>query len=375
MLNILGALFLTLNYAHALEIHEWGTFTSLINENGELMSGMHHEEEPLPGFVYGLREEGISSSLDNRYRCRPHTKCAFPSPADPLSEVIPYNEFNTKVTQKMETPVIYFYGKKDQKVNVEVAFPGGMISQWFPAAKTFNNHLSEFKNGLMSWEVSLKEPKDNQGYAKTKEDSIWNPARETQANTIQVNGETIEEERFIFYRGIGDFEVPLKVKIQNSTITLTNTSDQTVPALFYLKTSKEFGVQKFLALPALKAHESKSFSTTEAQLVKAVNTPIQKALVAQGLFSDEAISMLRTWKKSYFHTEGERLLYLLPSAWTETILPMKINPTPEKLVRVLIGRIELFSKDAQAALSKNLKNKVNLSEDRLLEAKMNALKH
>lgn len=370
--SFIGALLLTITNTYALEIHEWGTFTSLVNERGELMSGMHHEEVGLPGFVYGLRSEGVSGALNQKLNCdHPHSKCAFPSPTDPLRDIIPFNEFNTKVTQKMETPVIYFYGNVDQKVHVEVGFPGGMISQWYPAASSFNNHLDEFKNGFMNWDITLKSASDTKAYPKTLKSSIWNPARETAANTIQVNGE--EEERFIFYRGLGDFEVPLKIKLRNSEITITNTSDQIVPALFYLQTSKALGVKKFLALPSLGAHESKTFATSDARLVKGANSPIQKALEAQGLFEDEARSMLRTWDSSYFHTEGERLLYLLPQAWTETILPMKLNPVPEKLVRVLVGRIELFSKEAQAALKQDLKNKINLSEDRLLEAKINAL--
>jgi hypothetical protein len=34
--------------------HEWGTFTSVINKDGQQLQGLHHEEEALPRFVYDL---------------------------------------------------------------------------------------------------------------------------------------------------------------------------------------------------------------------------------------------------------------------------------------------------------------------------------
>lgn len=36
-----------------LEVHEWGTFTSVQSPDGKDMEGLHHEEEPLPSFVHG----------------------------------------------------------------------------------------------------------------------------------------------------------------------------------------------------------------------------------------------------------------------------------------------------------------------------------
>lgn len=229
--------------AFALTVHEWGTFTSLVNEKGELMSGMQHEEVGLPGFVYGLRAEGqgLQNQLRGNGHCPPRSKCAFPSPASELNDIIPFSEFDTRVTQKMETPVIYFYGNKAEKVHVEVSFPEGMISQWFPAASDFNQHLEQFKNGFMSWDVTLKEVEDISQYPATRPESIWNPARGTKANTIQTSANGTEEERFIFYRGLGDFNVPLKVTLSHPAqgklkVTVENQSAETVPSLFYIST-------------------------------------------------------------------------------------------------------------------------------------------
>lgn len=370
---LLASLLLVTANVQALEIHEWGTFTSLVNENGKLMQGMHHEEEGLPGFVYGLREDQPNgkktvSQLRSLTSCgtRPRpgaTKCAFFT--GELEDVLPFNQFNTPVTQKMETPVIYFYGNKGEKVNVEVGFPQGMISQWYPAAKSFNPHQNEFKSGHMSWEVTLLNQMDALSFIETNPQSIWNPARKTKANPIQTNINGEETERFIFYRGLGEFDVPLKIKIEETKITLRNSSRETIPAIFYIQSSKEKGILKSIKLGSINGQASLSADTNRAMEGQDVFTELKNSLVSAGLFEDEAIGMIKTWEKSYFHTEGERLLYILPREWTEEILPMKVSPRPSKLSRVLVGRIELFGKLAQKRL---------IPQDHLYEAKMNALK-
>ena len=37
-----------------------------------------------------------------------------------------------------------------------------------------------------------------------------------------------------------------------------------------------------------------------------------------------------------------RVLYLLPRAWTDRTLPLKLNPAPRELVRVMVGRAEVL---------------------------------
>jgi hypothetical protein len=64
------------------------------------------------------------------------------------------------------------------------------------------------------------------------------------------------------------------------------------------------------------------------------------ALVARGLFADEATAMLETWKDSYFGTPGLRVFYLVPDAWTSYYLPLSIS-TPHTLTRAIIGRIDI----------------------------------
>ena len=57
--------------------------------------------------------------------------------------------------------------------------------------------------------------------------------------------------------------------------------------------------------------------------------------------------MVNTWEKSYFRTEGLRLLYLLPRQTTDHVIPIEIRPVPDKLVRVMVGRIEILTPEKE----------------------------
>src|SRR5262245_49248068 len=88
-------------------VHEWGTDTIVVGSDGSLQRGLHHEEEDLPGFVYDRIKAG---SLPG----------------------------SNSVEVKMETPVTYFYTDKPGPVSVQVGFPEGVLTQWYPAVLAFS---------------------------------------------------------------------------------------------------------------------------------------------------------------------------------------------------------------------------------------------
>ena len=79
---------------------------------------------------------------------------------------------------------------------------------------------------------------------------------------------------------------------------------------------------------------------------------VVKALVAEGLYEKEARAMVKTWESSWFGEEGTgtRLLYTLPRRVTDKLLPLRINPTPDETVRVLVGRIDMLTPEQEAKL-------------------------
>src|SRR5690349_2772394 len=93
-------------------VHEWGTDTVVVGSDGSLQRGLHHEEEDLPSFVYDRVRAGTLPG-------------------------------STSVHVKMETPVTYFYSDKPMKARVQVAFPSGVLTQWYPAVASFYPWVAE----------------------------------------------------------------------------------------------------------------------------------------------------------------------------------------------------------------------------------------
>jgi hypothetical protein len=73
---------------------------------------------------------------------------------------------------------------------------------------------------------------------------------------------------------------------------------------------------------------------------------IRQALVTRltglGLYPKEARAMVETWADSWF-TEGSRVLYIVPRATVDSLLPLTITPAPTELQRVFVSRLEVLS--------------------------------
>jgi hypothetical protein len=90
----------------------------------------------------------------------------------------------------------------------------------------------------------------------------------------------------------------------------------------------------------------------------ALKNDLHSALVADGLFADEAHAMLATWDASYFQAPGMRLFFLLPRTWTDHYLPLTLS-RPAQINRVMMGRIELMTKNHQVALARITKGPIS----------------
>ena len=180
-----------------LVVHEWGTLLAMNGSDGISLDGMYHEEHALPSFVHARSKDQL--------RMR-------------FSQV------------KMETPVIYFYTPQVRRVEVEVGYPTGLWTQWYPQATTVRPGIvqagspPQTRDGNISWTVTVTPPsmKHNEPPA-TDSDALWNYAREVDAaRTCQhsrVQGKADEWERFIFYRGLGEAPMPMQVRLGSGRIT------------------------------------------------------------------------------------------------------------------------------------------------------------
>jgi hypothetical protein len=335
--------------------HEWGTFTSVQGSNGELLSWRPLESSELPKFVFST----TGSSL-------------IPGPVNVMSKV------NLITLQRMETPVIYFYADQPMNVDVNVAFPKGFLTEWYPqttevgpaAPQNANTPatgiLRESRAIWRSLQI-IPQTKDQPSLADSlpqeKSGSHYFAARETAASYVRANfpGGASELEKFVFYRGAGSFKTPLRVTVDSkSVVSVENTGAQALTHLFLLNIHDgkgSFGVLDELASGNSVTWLPLNDDTAEhwrhlplPQFQNEIATQIQAALTAEGLFPDEAKAMVNTWKDSWFTEEGVRVLYLLPRPWTDEILPLTLTPQPNELTRVMVGRAEVITAQVETNL-------------------------
>lgn len=343
--------------AKPLTVHEWGTFTTVSGSDGELLPGLEREEHALPPFVYS--HAGFSPATKGFTR--------------PLANV----------TVKMETPVLYFYSAMPQTVDVRVGFNGGSISQWFPersggeslpaplglggatllvgeALEKLLTPLDFAKGyqGSAAWRVDVLAPgcvEENSVQRQWERPEIikalpaiehWQRARVAGAN--KVRGSKGEVEGFIFYRGVGNFSLPLKIKAGNERLLLTNSGPDAISFLLVYEKSPAFprGVVRWngpLQSGAREMVPLKSDHNPDATV--ALSQVFPRALEQAGLTAEEARAMIATWRESYFERDGLRVFWIVPRAFTDRVLPISISPEPEKLERVLVGRSEVLIPD------------------------------
>jgi hypothetical protein len=332
-----------------LIVHEWGTFLSVQGSDGVTLGGMIESEEKLPRFV---RERGLGGS-------------------NPLG-----------FTSKMETPVTYFYVDRPRTVEVRVDMPKGRLTHWFPAVTSFGSlgckKASAESGSYLDWgKVHLTPPAkgDESQLRPVAANDTWRFVRQTDAALVKVDKRPRirpggEWEKFLFYRGLGALDLPLEVRATQGvrcgqvSVRLNNNGSHRLEGVFVIKVEGDtIGFTKVADLPPSYKMCSRSSVALASPLPLGNGVPKAKkavadALVKAGLYRKEAEAMVNNWEASYFRTPGLRVLYLVPRSIVDEIIPLHIKPQPQELVRVMVGRIEALTPQAERAIEGAL---VNLS--------------
>jgi hypothetical protein len=175
-----------------------------------------------------------------------------------------------------------------------------------------------------------------------------------------ARGAVTEHEKFLFYRGLGAFALPLEVRSQggddDATLTLRNRSSHPLRGLFVIHVGKgSFQVARLDDLPGATTVEVKlanrfPWSVPLEEGVPAAKKELIDVLVQSGLYKKEAGAMVNTWESSYLRSTGLRLLYIVPRANLDAALPIQITPEPKELVRTMVGRVEVLTPKAEKAI-------------------------
>lgn len=328
-----------------LIVHEWGTFTSFQDDRGVTISGINVDDEPVPAFVHRLRDLPIFT---------PRSMPAIWSQGAPRC--------HSDVTLRLETPVLYFYPQaefpRERPFDVQASFNGGWLTEFYPWASAenpgFPAALTVSTQASLRWRGLVLPARTDIEPPRTTE-RVWLAPRAVRAASV-VNGDRSEAEKYLFYRGVGRVEAPLRVQRDDGLLAIdlqeAARNLASVPRLWVVHVSPD-GQVRFSSAPAAKRTTIALPSEVEEQGasggLEALQREVKAALIDEGLYEDEAEAMLETWRLSYFESEGLRVFYLLPRAWTDQRLPLSIS-VPAETVRVMLGRIELISQHQRTML-------------------------
>lgn len=364
--------------AGRLVVHEWGTFTGLAGSDGVHLPFGVQVGEDLPPFVVNRVQQ-----------------------AERLGVKIPVEFFLTKggglsALQRMETPVVYFYADRPRDVSAKVDFPKGLLTEFYPPVRAMAPALGEgpgeprpvaatpalgtpaagtqlvlggdakpaqrgegkLEGGSLDWGTVHLVPQRPGGSAdglppvpvSASSPGHYRFARETDAALVRFSDRPGEahEERFLFYRGLGNFALPVTLSATDGDrFEMTSAGEQPVKFAMLLKV--EGGKARFSAYADVRGRRAMALPA-EAVPLDRVGDAIAAALVAEGLYEKEARAMVKTWSAHWLGEPGTRVLYTVPRAVTDGLLPLRVSPTPDETVRVLVGRIDVLTPPEEARL-------------------------
>jgi hypothetical protein len=346
-----------------LAVHEWGTITSIHAADGTPKGGLNgiDEADVLPDFVH---------------RYEPETTRQKPGL---ILGKLPNIPGRPDVTMRLETPVIYFHPPPNQKftlpIDITVQFRGGVINEFYPNADASvaldtervyakraagvirqwdGEVLDNYVVGSLTWKgLRLHDTV----VAPMTRSEIWLAPREVSSAAV-FSAAAGEGEQYLFYRGVAHLDALLATKTTSRSVDVATPANLTwlesgaavLPNL-WLADVRADGVIAFRAHPAVTLKKEnagkalaqlKRFSESHYTAAGAsqLRSSLKKALIAQGLFADEAEAMLNTWKASYFQKPGLRVFYIVPRQWTDYFLPLEFS-VPARVTRVIVGRIDL----------------------------------
>jgi hypothetical protein len=296
-----------------LIVHEWGTFTAVAGEDGTPVPWRALSDgEDLPRFVYARAVDGSAVRVAQPARIKPQ-----------LTAIV-----------RLETPVVYFYAARETQVSLRVGLPGGHITEWYPAARV--------RGGEIAWDAVRVRPGGEDVFPEETAASHYYAARDTDAVPVRVETrEGVQDERFLFYRGVGALPIPVLASLDRGRLLLQGFVRDPIPEVVVFENrggSSAYAVRDFRSRSVTVSRPKGGHG------IDALRSVLEAMLVRDGLYPREASAMVATWGDSWFE-EGLRVFYVLPRPLADATLPMAIDPAPAELVRVMVVRTEILTRE------------------------------
>jgi hypothetical protein len=313
----------------SLTAHEWGTFTSIAGDNGQAVDWSPLTgSTDLPSFVEHFRNAGFKLGL--------------------------------RGTVRMETPVLYFYDSQEETVSVKVSFYKGLITEWYPHANrvepstTLNDAslYSKQADGSIAWNSVTVAPSLRANFPADTSYNHYYAARQTSSTPLLVKTSVGEQqEKFLFYRGVSSFAPPISANVTpESQLLVQSHSEKAIPnVILFERRGDKVGFRIAGALQDQALLDSPPLTDS----IDSLGRELEGLLVTQGLYQDEAHAMVETWRTSWFE-EGTRLLYIVPTSFVNSVVPLSISPAPSQTVRVFVGRLEIVTPATERSVERAL---------------------
>jgi hypothetical protein len=230
------------------------------------------------------------------------------------------------------------------------------MTEWYPHASAVGPAPNLLKaslfhgpeDGSIAWDSVTISPATRAEFAQESRDNHYYAARMTSSTPLRVKTQAGEQqEKFLFYRGVSTFSVPISATLAaDGKVRVENRDEETIPnTILFERRGDKVGYR--LGGPLQQALNLDPLELTGS--IDDLARELEGLLVAQGLYQDEAHAMLETWRGSWFE-EGSRLLYLVPTAFVNKVLPFSIQPAPAQITRVFVGRLELVTPATESAI-------------------------
>jgi len=298
--------------ANGVSVHEWGVLS--VYSDVELANAdMRAEWDGLPKFVHGR--------VDAR--------------------TVPVFSGEARV------PVIYFHAPQPINLNVKVDFPRGKPAVWWPGNAVVGGRggiqAMQPENALV-WNVQFRPSNAANFQQKDLPKGHWMEAlRAVKADDVCLYqaglNDRLVKERFIYYDGLIPAPKGLTIQVQGDTISLKSQAkhpllDVTIVDLRNIRKIRTGTIAKLE--PEADVKDVKLTERDQTKWPAAGIDELIGQLKTAGLNEDEAKSLTDVWRKAFFETEGVSVFYRLPQDIYDQLLPLTINPKPEKIVRTLL---------------------------------------
>jgi hypothetical protein len=181
----------------------------------------------------------------------------------------------------------------------------------------------------------------------------WDFARDVRSNALLTKntktGGKAQTEKFLFYRGLGNFAYPRMLTNDGRVVNVDAKGNKDrIFDEFIIRTDGVVGAYNTKSCKS-EALEIPAAAAMNKDYVEPLSRDLVQAMENYGLYHDEALAMVNTWRRQWLRTPGIRVLYITSQAWTDALIPLSIEPAPDRTVRMMMIRNEILTPEVEQA--------------------------